>query len=82
MRTTLTLDDDVVSLLRRVERERDGTFKDVVNEALRVGLRHLESPPPPRRSHVTRSSSLGGCLIGSLDDVSDSLALAEGEGFP
>ena len=81
MRTTLTLDDDVASLLSRVQRERDDSFKDLVNEALRVGLRHLESPPQRRRSHVTKSDSLGGCLLGSLDDVSESLAIAEGEGF-
>lgn len=43
MRTTLTLDDDVVALLRKAERESGRSFKQLVNEALR---RALGSPPP------------------------------------
>ena len=81
MRTTLTIDEDVASLLARLQKEREASFKDLVNEALRVGLRQLESPPARRRAHATKSSSLGGCLLPSIDDVSESLAIAEGEGF-
>jgi hypothetical protein len=79
MRTTLILDDDVASQLSRFHRDRGGSFNDLMNEVLRVGLRHLLSPPPTRRAHVTKSGSLGGCLLASLDHVSESLALAEGE---
>lgn len=38
MRTTITLDEDVAAQLRRVMREREITFKDAVNSALRAGL--------------------------------------------
>ena len=38
MRTTVTLDPDVDRLLREVVRERDLSFKDAVNEAIRAGL--------------------------------------------
>jgi Arc/MetJ family transcription regulator len=38
MRTTITLDEDVAAQLRRVMRERDLTFKDAVNSAIRAGL--------------------------------------------
>jgi hypothetical protein len=38
MRTTVTLDEDVAAQLRRVMRERDLTFKDAINTALRAGL--------------------------------------------
>ncbi len=38
MRTTLTLDDDVVRRLRRVMRDEGVSFKAVVNEVLRRGL--------------------------------------------
>jgi Ribbon-helix-helix protein, copG family len=38
VRTTVTLDDDLAELLRRRARERDVPFKDVLNEAIRVGL--------------------------------------------
>jgi len=81
MRTTLTLEDDVASLLDRAQRDWEGTYKGLVNHALRIGLAHLQSPPAEARAYSTRGGSLGGCLLASLDDVSDSLALAEGEGF-
>ena len=44
MRTTLTLDDDVITLLKRAERERGVSFKQVVNEALRRGLSVAVAP--------------------------------------
>ena len=68
MRTTLTLDDDVAKLLERVRRQRGGTLKDVINEALREGLSRLEEPRRARKRHKTKAVSLGRCL-------------AEGEGF-
>lgn len=39
MRTTITLDRDVAQLLRKTVRERDVTFKQAVNEAIRAGLK-------------------------------------------
>ena len=39
MRTTITLDPDVEQLLKNVLRDRDVTFKEAVNEALRAGLK-------------------------------------------
>ena len=38
MRTTLTLDDDVVSLLKKEVRRSGEPFKQVVNRFLRFGL--------------------------------------------
>ncbi len=38
MRTTVTLDDDVVAALRQVERERGVSFKEALNSAVRAGL--------------------------------------------
>jgi len=39
MRTTLTIDDDVASKLKiELRKEKDKTFKDIVNETLRRGL--------------------------------------------
>lgn len=81
MRTTLTLDDDVTVLLERVRKERRARLKPVVNEALRLGLLAMNAPSPKRRAFKTRSVNLGKCLIGSLDDVGEALAVAEGERF-
>lgn len=38
MRTTLTLDDDVLAKLKAEMRKTGASFKDVVNEAIRTGL--------------------------------------------
>lgn len=81
MRTTLSLDDDVAALLNRVRQSRKTSLKVVVNEALRQGLRLMNAPARARVAYRTRPVSLGRCLVGSLDDVSEALALAEGEYF-
>lgn len=77
MRTTLTIDDDVAVKLRAAARDRP--FKVVVNEALRAGLQALEKRTPPRRAFRTRGFDLGPSLVGSLDNVEEVLARAEGE---
>ncbi|MHB8467141.1 MAG: antitoxin [Acidimicrobiales bacterium] len=38
MRTTLTLDDDVASLVRSLMDDRQLSFKEAVNHAIRLGL--------------------------------------------
>lgn len=81
MRTTLSLDDDVAVLIEQVRKTRKASLRQVVNEALRLGLRDLVAPPPPRKPFKTKSVSLGQCLVGSIDDVAETLALAEGESF-
>lgn len=81
MRTTLTLDDDVTASLRRVREKRDLSLKEAVNEALRRGLREMEKGTTAPSDYSTKPVSLGGCLIGSLDDVAEALAVAEGEDF-
>ncbi len=82
MRTTLSLDDDVAALLQRVRKVRRAGLKDVVNEALRRGLSEMQAPAPRAAPYRTPSVSLGRCLVGSLDDVAEVLAVSEGEGFP
>ena len=81
MRTTLTLDDDVSALLARVRRGRKARLKQVVNEALRQGLRQMTAPPAPRKPYRPQPVSLGRGRSGSLDDVAEALAIAEGENF-
>ena len=69
MRTTLTLDPDVTALAKRVQRERGQSFKAVVNEALRRGLRAMAAPSVQPAAYRTPAVDLGRCRIGSLDDV-------------
>jgi hypothetical protein len=81
MRTTLTLDDDVAAALEQLRRKRDASLRDLVNEALREGLKQMTGRPAPRAPLRTRSVSLGACRIGNVDNVADALAIAEGESF-
>jgi len=81
MRTTLTLDADVAATLKRVQTQRGLTLKGAVNEALRRGLSVMEEPEATRASYQTPSTAVGKCLIGSLDDVAEALAMGEGEAF-
>ncbi len=79
MRTTLTLEDDIVARIERLCRQRNASLEQVVNDALRLGLDHMESPEPPAEPYRTRSASLGRCLLPDLDNVAEVLASAEGE---
>jgi hypothetical protein len=81
MRTTLTLDDDVAALLKRLIRLRRSSLKTIVNEGLRRGLNDLNSQMRPTRPYATPTVKLGRCLVNSLDDVAETLATVEGEAF-
>ena len=81
MRTTLTIDEDVAVVLQRLRRNRNRGLKQIVNEALRRGLKQMTEGEKPQNRYETRSVSLGRCLIGSIDDVAEALAIAEGESF-
>lgn len=81
MRTTLTLDDDVAAALERLRKARDASLKDIVNDALRRGLSDLTTRPKRREPFQTQSVALGRLRLASIDDISESLAVAEGEAF-
>lgn len=81
MRTTLTIDEDVAVQLRRLRQGQNRGLKQIVNEALRRGLKQMTEAEKPHGRHETTSVSLGRCLIGSIDDVAEALAIAEGERF-
>lgn len=81
MRTTLTVDDDVATVLERLRKTRDVSLKELINEALRRGLSEMTSPSKRARSVRTRSVSLGGLRIPSIDNIAEVLAVAEGENF-
>jgi hypothetical protein len=80
MRTTLTLDDDVAVQLQRLRCARNANLKDLVNEALRRGLRDMSARPKKRRTFRTRAFHMGKPLI-NVDNVAGALARLDGEGF-
>jgi hypothetical protein len=80
MRTTLTIDNDVAVQLDRLRRARDASLKDLVNEALRRGLREMNAKPKAKKPFRTRTVSLGPPLI-NIDSAAEALAIAEGEDY-
>jgi len=81
MRTTLTLDDDVAAELDELRRSRSGNFKELVNQALREGLNQLRSQSRQGKPFRTESVDLGRLKIGSIDNIAEALAVAEGEAY-
>jgi hypothetical protein len=81
MRTTLTLDDDVVARIERLRRERNASLKDIVNDALRRGLDDSARGSKQKEPFKTQGVDLGRLRLPSIDNISESLAAVEGEGF-
>ncbi|MBI5014219.1 MAG: type II toxin-antitoxin system VapB family antitoxin [Deltaproteobacteria bacterium] len=80
MRTTLSLDDDVIDKARQVAAKRSTSFRSVVNEALRVGLEEVEKSTR-RRPYRTKPHDMGLRPGYDLDNVQELIAHAEGENF-
>jgi hypothetical protein len=81
VRTTLTIDDDVAASLERLRKARDGSLKDLINEALRRGIKDMSARTKPREPFRTRAVGLGRVKTGTLDNINEALAVAEGESF-
>lgn len=75
MRTTLTLDDDVAVQIEKLRKSRDLALKDIVNEALRRGLREMTAKPKKREPFRTGVHDGGELLM----DVKDALAMLDEE---
>jgi hypothetical protein len=59
MRTTVTLDDDVAAAIDKEMRRRpNGSFKQVVNELLRVGI-HARRAAQAQPKFVVRARAMG-----------------------
>lgn len=53
MRTTLTIDDDIASLVEKEMRQSGDSFKGTVNRLLRAGLNVAREPEPIKPFAVT-----------------------------
>ena len=78
MRTTLSIDDDVLEKARATAAKRHLPFRTVINEALRAGLKTLGAPPQaaPYRTHA---HDLGLKAGRNLDNIQELLSQIEGE---
>lgn len=76
MRTTLTLDDDVATLLKKEARKSGEPFKQVVNDTLRRGL--TAGRQPAQKPFKVKPINLG--LPRDFDKVEDLIEYLEGPG--
>jgi hypothetical protein len=77
MRTTLTLDDDVVTKLNAEMRRSGKSFKDTVNEFLRIGLNRRRELQGADRFKV-EARSLGVMPGLNYDKISELIEETEG----
>jgi hypothetical protein len=75
MRTTVTLDDDVMKAVEALRRERGLGTSAALNELVRRGLAAAPEPAEPFRQRV---STMGPARV-PLDDIGQALELLEGE---
>jgi len=78
MRTTVTIDNDVIERARSVAAKLGTPFKTVVNEALRAGLDHVEQPAI-RKRYKTTPHAMGLRPGHNLDNIQELLTQLEGE---
>jgi hypothetical protein len=74
MRTTVTLDEDVVRIIRRIMREEEKSFKQALNDALRRAARPARGGRKRRfRVRPHDSPFVGGIDVGRLNQLADQL---------
>jgi hypothetical protein len=76
MRTTLSIDEDVASLLSREIKKSGLTFKGAVNHYLRMGL--MAAKQPAGKPFIVKPRSLGLPAGLSYDNVGELLEKIEG----
>jgi hypothetical protein len=81
MRTTLTLDRDVAERVKSVTRKSGRPLKQIINEALRVGLDQL-TQPTAAKPYRTKSRNMGLREGFQLDNVQELLSQIDGEDAP
>ena len=78
IRTTVTLDDDVLDRVKRESQSRGASFRDTLNDLLRLAL--LQQDKKPRRRALKITPVHMGYRAGlNYDDVESLLAYGEGE---
>jgi hypothetical protein len=75
MRTTLTLDPDVVRLLQEEQHRQRKSFKEVVNEAIRRGLAPRAAQRPRGRYRIKphKTTLRAGVDIAAFNRLADEL---------
>ena len=73
MRTTLSIDEDVASLLRKEMRESGSSLKQAVNRLLRLGLTAAPQRGKPFTVHPRRLGLPPGLSYDNVEELIESL---------
>jgi metal-responsive CopG/Arc/MetJ family transcriptional regulator len=77
IRTTVTLDEDVLERSKEFSRKRGIPFREALNDLLRAGLR-AESAAQPRRAFKVKPKRMGLMPGLNYDNIEAVLEIAEG----
>jgi hypothetical protein len=78
MRTTLSIDDDVIERAMAIAAKLCKPFRTIINEALRAGLDQVEQPAK-QRPYKTEPHAMGLRSGRNIDNIQELLAQIEGE---
>jgi hypothetical protein len=78
MRTTITIDNDVLERARAISAKLRTPFKTVINEALRAGLDRVQQPAK-HGPYKTKPHAMGLKAGRNIDNIQELLAQIEGE---
>jgi hypothetical protein len=78
MRTTLSIDDDVLDRAKALAAKLRRPFRMIINEALRAGLGQMEQPSK-QRPYKTEPHAMGPRSGRNIDNIQELLAQIEGE---
>lgn len=81
MRTTLTLDADVMAKLKEESRKTGQPFKEIVNTFLRLGFHAKQAPKTPKH-FVVKAHSMGTKPGLNYDNIGELLEQSEGPLHP
>ena len=78
MRTTLTLDEDIAERLQAESQRTGRSFKEIVNEYLRIALARSRALKSMGQFRVVPTDLGGSAAAGSYDDIAALLEESEG----
>ncbi len=78
IRTTVTLDEDVLERVKRESRSRGLSFRETLNDLLRAALLNLDAQPR-RRTLEIKPAHMGYKAGLNYDDIESLLEYGEGE---
>jgi hypothetical protein len=78
IRTTVTLDDDVVARVKRESQSRGASFRDTLNDLLRAALVGMDNKPR-RRALGIKPTPMGHKPGLNYDNIESLIEYGEGE---